>query len=128
MKRSLIWIADNAGGWACSNCGWKVPLPTLLTGEEAKEAYDRLAAAKFREHKCESHVTLTAVKPDTREYSDINFVDRARMLIRRGYTPKIAIDLTLHEIENEYANDSRIMEKARADAEDFLLKIRKGLI
>jgi hypothetical protein len=28
----------------------------------------------------------------------------------------------------EHGNDWRIMEKARADAEDFLLRVRKGLI
>jgi hypothetical protein len=31
-------------------------------------------------------------------------------------------------MEFEHGNDSRMMETARADAEDFLLRIRKGLI
>jgi len=54
MERALVWIGGDAKGWACSKCRWKFPVPTLLTGEEAKGAYDRLAAAKFREHTCEA--------------------------------------------------------------------------
>jgi hypothetical protein len=50
------------------------------------------------------------------------------MLIKRGYRPKVAVDLVLHETEIEYRNNPRIMEKAHADAEDFLLRVRKGLI
>ena len=49
-------------------------------------------------------------------------------LEKRGYKPKVAVDLALYETENEHGNDPRIMEKARADAEDFLLRVRKGLI
>ena len=52
----------------------------------------------------------------------------ARMLIKRGYTPKVAVELVLHEMEFEHGNDSRMMEKARAEAEDFLLRVGKGLI
>lgn len=50
------------------------------------------------------------------------------MLIKRGYTPKVAVELILHETAIEHRNDSRVMEKACADAEDFLLRVRKGLI
>jgi hypothetical protein len=45
---SLIWIEDANQGWACSSCRWRFPVPTLLTGEDAKRAFDRLAAVKFR--------------------------------------------------------------------------------
>jgi hypothetical protein len=38
------------------------------------------------------------------------------------------VELALQETEVEHRNDPRIMEKARADAEDFLLRARKGLI
>jgi hypothetical protein len=31
-------------------------------------------------------------------------------------------------MEFEHSNNPRMMEKARADAEDFLLRVRKGLI
>jgi hypothetical protein len=100
----------------------------LLTGDEAKQAFDRVAAARFRDHVCEQHAAEYSPAFDTREKSQINFADRARTLIRRGFTPKVAVDLTLHEIETEHAGNARVMEEARADAEDFLHKLRKGLI
>jgi len=50
------------------------------------------------------------------------------MLVKRGYKPKVAAELVLHEMEFEQGNNPRMMEKARGDAEDFLLKVRKGLI
>ena len=127
MMRSLIWLSGDTNGWACSNCRWGFPLPTLLSGEEAKEAYDRLAAAKFREHQCEGLGSLSAAK-QTKPEADTSFTDRARLLIKRGYTPKVAVDLVLHEIEIEHRNHPQTMEKARTDAEDFLLKVRRGLI
>lgn len=128
MERALIWIGGEAKGWACSKCRWKYPVPTLLTGEEAKGAYDRLAAAKFREHRCETGSSFFAAEPEAKLDTGVPFAERARMLIKRGYTPKIAADLVLHEMEFEHSSNSTVMEKARADAEDFLLKVRKGLI
>ncbi len=59
---------------------------------------------------------------------DTGFTDRARTLIKRGYTPKVAVELALQEVETEYGRNSRATEKARADAEDFLQKARRGLI
>jgi len=128
MERSLIWIGGDEKGWACSNCRWKFPVPTLLSGEEAKGAYDRLAAGKFREHQCEAGTSFFAAEPETKLDPAAPFAERARMLIKRGYAPKVAAQLVLHEIEFEQGNDSRMIEKARADAEDFLLRVRKGLI
>jgi hypothetical protein len=128
MVRFLIWTEGDANGWACSNCRWRFPVPTLLSGGEAKDAYDRLAAMKFREHKCEAKSDLSAAKQERKWDASTAFAERARMLIKRGYTPKVAVELVLHETEIEHRNDSRMMEKAHADAEDFLLRIRKGLI
>jgi len=128
MARFLMWIEGDENGWACSNCRWRFPVPTLLRGEEAKGAYDRLAAVKFREHSCEPDTRLSSEKQGTTQYADTAFTDRVRKLIKRGYTPKVAVELALQETEVEYRNDPRIMEKARADAEDFLQKARKGLI
>jgi hypothetical protein len=128
MERALVWIGGDAKGWTCSKCRWKFPVPTLLTGEEAKGAYDRLAAAKFREHRCEAGTSFFAAEPETKLDTGVPFAERARTLIKRGYTPKIAAGLVLHEMEFEHSSNSTMMEKARADAEDFLLKVRKGLI
>ncbi len=128
MVRSLIWVEGEAKGWACSDCQWRFPVPTLLSGEEAKGAYDRLAAGKFREHKCWAETSSLAAEQQTKLDASATFTERARMLIKRGYTPKVAVELVLHEMEFEHRNNSRMMEKARSDAEDFLLKVRKGLI
>ena len=90
-------------------------------------AYDRLAAAKFKDHKCEAEPSVPAAKKDSKPV-DNSFADRAQALIKRGYKPKIAVDLVLQEIDMEFGHKPSIMEKARADAEDFLQRMRKGLI
>ena len=128
MERSLVRIQGEASGWACTNCGWTLPVPTLLSGEEAMAAYDRLAAAKFREHKCEVHASFPEAKEPAKPVADTPVAERARMLIKRGYKPKVAVELVLHEMEIEHGRDRSYMEKTRADAEDFLTKVRKGLI
>jgi hypothetical protein len=128
MERSLIWIEGDAYGWACSNCRWRFLVPTLLTGEEAMGAYHRLAAVKFREHECEPETSVSAAKQEIKRDADATFAERAGMLIMRGYKPKDAVELVLQETVIEHGNDSRIMEKAHADAEDFLLRVRKGCI
>ncbi|HTS04171.1 MAG TPA: PilZ domain-containing protein [Candidatus Eisenbacteria bacterium] len=91
-------------------------------------AYGRPADAKLREHQREAETRLSAQEPETPHAADTAFADRARMLIKRGYTPKVAVELVLHEMEFEQGNNSRAMEKVRADAEDFLTKARRGLI
>jgi hypothetical protein len=128
MERSLIWLEGEENGWSCSNCRWRYPVPTLLSGEEAMGAYDRLAAAKFRDHKCESEPSFAVARKDVKPPTDNTFSDRAQALIKRGYKPKIAVELALQEIEMEFGHKPALMEKARTDAEDFLLKVRKGLI
>ena len=125
MSRSLIWVQSDADvGWACSSCHWRFPVPTLLGDKEARDAYDRLAAAKFRDHECAAQSNSAAPAKNTGP----TFAERARTLIRSGYRPKVAVELVMEEIGMEHRNDPRVMEKARLEAEDFLLKIRKGLI
>jgi len=128
MERTLLWIDGNASGWACSVCQWRFLVPTLLSGQEAREAYDRLAAAKFQEHTCETQTGLPAATQKVNLRGNTSLAERARMFIKRGYKPKDAVGLVLQEMEFEHGNDPRIMEKARADAEDFLQKVRRGLI
>jgi hypothetical protein len=91
-------------------------------------AYDRLAAAKFREHKCDAEASVSTAQEPTKRNPDTPFVESARLLIKRGYKPKVAVELVLHEMEIEHGRDQKFMEKVRADAEDFLMKVRKGLI
>ncbi len=91
-------------------------------------AYDRLAAAKFREHKCEVEPGLPAANEPTKRGAETAVAERARTLIKRGYKPKVAAELVLHELQIEHGHDRNFMEQARADAEDFLWKVSKGLI
>ena len=126
--RSLIWVAGDIDGWGCSSCPWRFPIPALLNGEEAKAAYDRLAAVKFREHTCEATAHLSTRKRETIQNADSSFADRARRLIKQGYSPKVAVELVLCDIEVEHGNDARMMEKARADAKFFLQEVRQGRI
>ncbi len=71
---------------------------------------------------------FSSAKQEPKRDAGTALADRARMLVKRGYTPKVAVELVLHETEVEHGNDARIMEKARADAEEFLQRARKGLI
>jgi len=125
MARSLIWIQGSADpSWACSDCKWKFPMPTLLTSEDAKQAYDRLASHEFRKHVCKSE----PVKVEARPNDEPTFADRASKLIKVGYKPKDAAELVVQEILLENGSDPKIKEKARIDAEEFLQRVRKGLI
>jgi hypothetical protein len=96
----------------------------LLAGKDARDAYDRLASAKFREHTCESQAAAHTIRPATGP----TFADRASTLIRRGYKPKDAVEVVMQEIALESRNNATIMQKAREEADDFLLKLRKQLI
>ncbi len=57
-----------------------------------------------------------------------SFADRARKLVLRGFKPKDAAEITLQEIVFESRNDPHVVEKAQQDAEDFLRRVKEGLI
>jgi len=121
--RELIWtVHHNFQGWTCSQCEWNFPLPTLLTDSDAKTAYDRLAAVKFRDHKCADHLSRLGA-PDAD-----NFSTRIRKLVSQGFKPKDAVDLFLQEVALEYRNQPKTIAQAKTDAEDFLRRVRAGLI
>lgn len=125
--RALVWIDDlNDAGWSCSVCPWKFPVPTFLSDTEARSAYDRLAKARFHEHLCEGAPAPAAAIPDTSK--EPPFVDRVRKLLKVGYKPKDAVEIALQDVALEHRNDSKAMTKARAEADDFLRKVREGLI
>ncbi|HUM04452.1 MAG TPA: hypothetical protein VLT90_03265 [Terriglobales bacterium] len=126
MTPTLIWIEDPSHpGWACSNCSWKYPVPTFLSDPEARRAYDRLAAAQFREHSCQPAFPPKPVEDTSNEPT---FVSRVMKLIKVGYKPKDAVDIAIDEIGLEYRNDPKVMAKAHADAKDFLQRVREGRI
>ena len=121
--RELIWTSHHAfQGWTCSQCEWNYPLPTLLNDPDARTAYDRLAAAKFREHKCADNLRRLAV-PDQE-----SFTPRISKLVSQGFKPKDAVELFLQEIALEYRNQPKILARAKQEAEDFLRRVRAGLI
>jgi hypothetical protein len=123
MGRWLTWVShQRATGWACSQCGWTFPVPSLLTDQEAKSAYDRLASSKFQEHDCAAHG-----QPELVADSE-SFASRARKLVTRGFKPKDAVQITLQEITFENRNDPGAVRKAQGDAEDFLRRVKEGLI
>jgi hypothetical protein len=122
MSRWLIWAPDDhRKGWACSQCDWLYPLPDLLSDPEAKRAYDRLAAVKFENHDCAQHPRKI------RLYDGQSFDERVQNLMKRGFKPKDAVDITLQEISLEMRDKPKLVEQARADAEDFLRRLRTGL-
>ena len=126
MAPTLVWIEDpENGGWSCSQCPWKFPIPTFLSDPEARRAYDRLASSKFREHVCEIVMPAKEVEDTSTEPT---FTKRVMKLVKVGYKPKDAAEIALDEIALEHRNDAKVMSQARADAQDFLQRVREGRI
>lgn len=122
--RELVWTSHRTfQGWTCSQCEWNSPLPTLLSDAEARMAYDRLAAAKFREHVCADHLTRLGMIED-----DESFTARIRKLVSQGFKPKDAVELFLQEAALEFRNEPKTLARAKAEGEDFLRRVRAGLI
>jgi hypothetical protein len=121
--RTIAWIDDRSfQGWTCSLCEWNYPLPTLLNDPQAKTAYDRLALGKFRDHACENY-------PRRLGSSDSHsFTARIRSLVKQGFKPTDAVELFLQEISLEYRGQTKVLEQARAEGEDFIRRVRAGLI
>ena len=120
--RSLMWAWDkHLTGWACSKCDWTFPLPSLLSDPEAKKAYDRLASAKFQRHDCATHQPVASLDPDT-------FIARAKGLVMRGFKPKDAAEITANEIMFENHDDPDIARKVQIEVNDFLRRVKEGLI
>ena len=120
--RELLWIVDrNFQGWACSQCEWHEPIPTLLNDPDAKTAFDRLASAKFRGHNCSDHLARLVPAPET-------FTTRIRKMVSHGYKPKDAVELMLQEVALEHRNQPAVLTQAKSEAEDFLRRLKAGLI
>jgi uncharacterized protein YoaH (UPF0181 family) len=121
--RTMTWMnAHGFQGWICSRCEWNYPLPTLLSDPDAKNAYDRLAAGKFHEHACNNYLSrLKSADP-------ASFTERIRKLVSQGFKPKDAVEILLQEVELEHPNEPKVLEQARREGEDFLRRIRVGLM
>jgi hypothetical protein len=121
--RELIWTSHQSfHGWTCSQCEWNYPLPTLLNDPEARTAYDRLATGKFREHKCADNLRRLAVADHD------SLTPRIRKLVAQGFKPKDAVELFLQEMALEYRNQPKVLAQAKSEAEDFLRRVKAGLI
>jgi rRNA processing protein Krr1/Pno1 len=97
-------------------------MPTLLSDVDAKNAYDRLAAGSFAKHDC------TTYAQRAKDSQKNTFADQARKLITRGFKPKDAVDITLQEMMFEHRGDPKFIEKAQSEAEDFIRRVKEGLI
>jgi len=122
--REILWTSHHTfQGWTCSQCEWNSPLPTLLTETDARTAYDRLALAKFKEHKCADHLARLALVED-----EESFTIRIRKLISQGFKPKDAVELFLQEAALEYRSDPKTLARAKAEGEDFLRRVKAGML
>jgi hypothetical protein len=121
--RESLWTVDRTfQGWTCSQCEWNCPQPTRLNDPEAKTAYDRLAAAKFRDHDCTEHrARLVSTRGDS-------FTARIRKFVAHGYKPKDAVELMIQEVAIESRREPKTLAQAKAEGEDFLRRLRAGLI
>jgi len=122
-NRTMIWMSSaQFQGWICSVCEWNYSLPTLLSDPQAKTAYDRLAAGKFSEHDCQSYLSRlkSAESP--------SFTERIRKLVSQGFKPKDAVEILLQEVELEHYNEPKVIEQARTEGQDFLRRLREGLL
>ena len=123
MVRSMVWIADpDFHGWICSDCEWNSAIPTLLEDPEARSAFDRLASGKFRGHNCAEHPARNASNRPA------SLTERMRTLVKRGYKPKDAAELVLQEISLEFREQKGIVKQAKAEAVEFLRRVREGII
>jgi hypothetical protein len=125
VARWLAWVSDQRlTGWTCSQCNWTYPVPALLSDPEAKKAFDRLASAKFQQHDCAAHEP-----PSTTPFSPTqSFELRARKLVMQGFKPKDAAEIAMQEIIFENRSDSKVADRVKTEAEDFLRRVKSGLI
>ena len=59
---------------------------------------------------------------------DDGFAARIRKLISQGFKPKDAVELMLQEVALEHRGESKVIEKAKSDGEDFLRRMKAGVI
>jgi len=57
-----------------------------------------------------------------------SFIARAKGLVKRGFKPKDAADITAREIMFENHDDPDIARKVQIEAQGFLRRVKEGLI
>ena len=122
--RQLLWTSTHSfHGWTCSQCEWNFPLPTLLNDPEARPpmtAWQRPNSATTN-----APTNSRASVPPTTPTASLA---RIRKLVTQGFKPKDAVELFLQEVALEYRNQPKVLAQAKTDAEDFLRRVRAGLI
>jgi len=119
----MIWITVKSfRGWSCSDCGWNYAVPTLLSEAEAKSAFDRLALSKFRGHDC----TENSQRPEYPGRPSVT--ERIRKLVSSGYKPKDAVDIIVQEVGLEFRDKPDVIDEAQSEAQDFLRRMREGIV
>jgi hypothetical protein len=71
--------------------------------------------------------TIAAPKERRPLYQEAN-IERLRKLVMRGLKPKDAVEIMLQEVALERGKNPKAMERARADADEFLRRIREDRI
>lgn len=62
------------------------------------------------------------------EFADVIFVSRVRMLMMRGYKAKDAVEMVIREVIEETGGDQEVVKKAREAGEEFMGRVKIGLI
>ena len=110
--RELIWTSTHSfHGWTCSQCEWNSALPTLLNDPEAKTAYDRLAAAKFRDHKCSDHLSRLGAADDAD-----SFTPRIRKLVHKALNPRMLSNFSCRRSPSNTATSPKCWPKPKPTA------------
>jgi len=65
---------------------------------------------------------------NAKEFADVIFVSRVRTLIMRGHKAKNAVEMVIREIAEETGGDPDIVQKARQAGEEFMERVKIGLI
>ena len=61
-------------------------------------------------------------------HEPVSFTERMRKLVSQGFKPKDAVDIVMQEVQLEHRGNAKVLERLEADAQDFLRRVREGLI
>ena len=77
---------------------------------------------KFRAHNCEEH----PARVDSGALPSVT--ERIRKLAGGGFKPKDAVELVLQEVRLEFRDKPDIVQSAETEAQDFLRRMREGIL
>ncbi|HZQ67303.1 MAG TPA: hypothetical protein VFA68_02190 [Terriglobales bacterium] len=121
MHRSIVWKTDQ--GWTCSGCDWGYPISIAVTDSAVRRAYDNLALSEFGKHRCPEKIA-TQPTPTRRN----EFLEKMRVLVMRGLKPAAAVEQVLREASVDHRDNPGMLEKARAEGDEFLRRVEEGYL